>query len=117
MRVLAAVILLVFMTGCDSGNDNNNNNNNPPVTQNDPAVRVNNQSASTIVTFQWSDCSANVWGGDRLNNDVIGAGSSRTFTLAPGCYDFQAINDLGVARQLMGQQANYNSTIIFNFTN
>lgn len=116
MRMLAAVILLVFMAGCDSGN-NNNDNTNPPVTNNDPAVRVNNQSASTIVTFQWSDCSATVWGGDRLNNDVIGPGSSRTFTLAVGCYDFQAINDGGVARQLMGQQANYNSTITFNFTN
>ncbi len=115
MRVLAAVILLVFMTGCDS-NDNNNNVN-PPITNTNPRVQVNNQSATTIVTFQWSDCSATVWGGDRLGTDVIGPGGSRAFELAPGCYDFQAVNDLGLVRQLMGQQANYNQTIQFNFTN
>lgn len=116
MRILAAAVLVVFMTGCDS--NSNDNNNPPPITQTNPRVQLNNQSASTIITFQWSDCSATAWGGDRLGNDVIGPGSNRTFELnASGCYDFQAVNDNGIVQNWMGQQANYNSTIQLNFTN
>lgn len=79
-----------------------------------PSMELHNNSSRPIVALYWSDCAATVWGGNRISGNPISAGSSRLFTLpGPGCYDFQATDDQGVARQLMGQQAVSGAVVTF----
>ncbi len=51
---------------------------------------VQNSTSTTIIALVFSECSADVWGSDRLGGSPIGAGSSRSWTLSAGCYDIKA---------------------------
>lgn len=58
---------------------------------------VQNSTSTTIVVLFFSECSADVWGSDRLGGNPIGAGSNRSWTLTAGCYDIKAVgSDLRV---------------------
>jgi len=50
---------------------------------------VNNASQS-VYSMQASACSDGNWGPDRLGSDTIPSGTSMSFDLTPGCWDFRA---------------------------
>ena len=51
---------------------------------------VVNNSGQSVYSMQASACSDSNWGPDRLGTSVIGSGSSMSFDLTPGCWDFRA---------------------------
>ena len=55
------------------------------------AVMLVNQTNQSINYVYVSSCSSNSWGQDQLGaSEVVPSGSSRSFTMTPGCWDLKA---------------------------
>lgn len=50
---------------------------------------VANRTDQSLHYLYASECSQNNWGPDQLGSDTVPAGSSYTFTITPGCWDFK----------------------------
>lgn len=59
----------------------------------DATLVVVNRGSQSVYSLQASSCSDSNWGADQLGSSVIGPGSSKSFTLTPGCWDFRADYD------------------------
>ena len=84
--LVAAIAATVPLAGC--GDDEE-------ILFEDPAtITVRNQTNGKILRVFFKTCGAASWGNDRLPDDpvegVINVGSSKSFTVAAGCYDMKA---------------------------
>lgn len=56
-------------------------------------IRLLNESATPITTVYFSQCDDTSWGANRLaDGETLAPGALRSWTVAPGCYDFRASN-------------------------
>jgi hypothetical protein len=102
LRGLLIPVVLVFAAAC-GGDDST-----APTDKPDPVpagIKIQNNSAFTIVDVYYSSCSATSFGSDRLGG-AIAPGSSQTFTdgVSAGCYDVLVVTDTGAQATFRGQQ-------------
>ena len=90
----ALVVTLASLTGCSglmnraaaaAGGSQSGN-----VSSGSARLDVDNQGGQSVYSMQASSCSDSNWGPDRLGTSTISSGSSMSFDLTPGCWDFRA---------------------------
>lgn len=80
--ILAAVLVAVLSTGCKSGM--------APEECTGTCIVVENRSASQTIEFvNFSSCSDQSWGSDRLTGS-LDPGEQRAWSVEPGCWDIRA---------------------------
>lgn len=111
-RLGLTVLSLALVTGCGGDDDIVD-----PPKPDDPAIKVQNNSALTIVDVFYSSCSATVFGDDRLSGSIA-PGQSQTFTedVEAGCFDVLVVNSDGGQAQFGAQQISGITTVtVTNF--
>ncbi len=58
-------------------------------------IVVENASSLTITTVNFSNCSDDLWGANRLGGGTLGPGGSRGWSVSPGCWDVRALATQG----------------------
>lgn len=102
--VALAVVAFVF-AGCSDSSGN------------DPTrLVVRNTSSEAVSDLYFSKCNDIDWGSDRLGNDVISTGASRTWTLDPGCWDMLAGMVSGVEVERLDEQIDKGETFTWTIT-
>ena len=80
-------------------------------------LKIQNSSVSTIEQVYYSDCANTLWGPERLAGSVILSGQSRTFTVAPGCWDIKTIDAAAFTAEFNGHTVAAGQTFTATVTN
>lgn len=102
---LALALVAVVFAGCsDSSGD-------------DPTrLVVRNNTTEEIWFVNFSSCSDQSWGEDRLGQDIIEVGASHTWTIAPGCWDMRAETESGAEVTRFDEQIDKGETFTWTIT-
>lgn len=91
LAVLGLALALVPLQGCGLAQRYSNSGSSGG--SGDATLVVVNRGSQSVYSLQASSCSNSNWGADHLGNSVISPGSSKSFSLTPGCWDFRADYD------------------------
>lgn len=83
--IAAAAIMLTVLGAAACGSDSTG-----PGNPGSGTIALKNESTAQIVSVQFTLCTDESWGPNRLaSGEVIATGAIRQWTAEPGCYDFR----------------------------
>lgn len=86
LRPFALAVLVLSLSGCNLLHPP------PPPTPDDALLILINRMDEPVRYVYLAPCASDEWGGDWMDSDeVIMPGRTRTFSLAPGCWDARAV--------------------------